>query len=93
MLPLRDDVPANTYPVVTVTIIALNVLVFLYELLLGSKLEYLLLDWAIVPARYTEPDVARHFTIVEQGIPFLSSMFLHGGWVHLLGGARDKSGG
>jgi rhomboid family protein len=85
MLPLRDDIPSRTYPVATVAIIILNVLVFLYELLLGSRLEYWLSDWAIVPLRYTDRDVAGKLTLAEQAAPFLSSMFLHGGWLHLFG--------
>ena len=85
MLPLRDDIPSRTFPVVTLALVFLNGLVFFYELSLGRHLEYLLLDWAIVPLRYTDPDVARHFTIVEQAKPFLTSMFLHGGWLHLIG--------
>jgi membrane associated rhomboid family serine protease len=85
MLPLRDDIPSRTFPAVTISLIVLNVLVFLYELMLGSRLEYLLLDFAVVPARYTDPDVARQFNIIEQAVPFLSSMFLHGGWLHLFG--------
>jgi membrane associated rhomboid family serine protease len=85
MLPLRDDIPSRTVPAITVTIIILNLLVFFYEWSLGLRLEHLLLDWAIVPRRYTDPDVARHFTIPEQAFPFLSSMFLHGGWLHLIG--------
>jgi len=85
MLPLRDDIPSRTFPIVTLMIVLLNGLVFIYELSLGRQLEYLLLDWAIVPLRYTDSDVARHFTIFEEAKPFLTSMFLHGGWLHLIG--------
>jgi membrane associated rhomboid family serine protease len=85
MLPLRDDIPSRTYPAATVAIIAINALIFVYELLVGAQLEYLLLDWGIVPLRYTDPDIATKFTVAEQARPFLSSMFLHGGWLHLLG--------
>src|SRR5687767_3156909 len=85
MLPLRDDIPSRTFPVVTLLIVLLNGLVFFYELSLGRQLEYLLIDWAIIPLRYTDPDWARHFTITEQAKPFLTSMFLHGGWLHLIG--------
>jgi len=85
MLPLRDDIPSRTFPAATITIILLNVVVFFYELMLGSQLEYVLLDWAVVPLRYTDPDISRQFNIVEQARPFLSSMFLHGGWLHLIG--------
>ena len=85
MLPLRDDIPSRRFPVVTLTLIGLNVLAFLWELRLGPRLQDALLLLGIVPVRYTSPDVAALFTWGEQALPFLSSMFLHGGWTHLLG--------
>jgi membrane associated rhomboid family serine protease len=85
MLPLRDNIPSSRFPAATVGIIAINALVFLKELKLGPHLEQMLLDFAIVPARYTQPDVARFFSAPEQIFAFFSSMFLHGGWIHLLG--------
>jgi len=85
MLPLRDNVPANRFPGVTVTLIVLNLLAFFYELKLGAQAETFLMDFGIVPARYTNPDLAHRFTLIEQVSPFLTSMFLHGGWIHVLG--------
>ena len=85
MLPLRDDIPSSRLPFVTVTLIVLNVIVFFQELMLGERLNDALLEWALIPARYTDADVARQFSLVEQILPFFSSMFLHGGWVHLFG--------
>jgi rhomboid family protein len=85
MIPIRDDVPAARFPAVTIAIIAVNVLVFLRELKLGPQLEDLLVSYAIVPARYTNPEVARLFTAPQQVFALFSSMFLHGGWLHLLG--------
>ncbi|HYV26168.1 MAG TPA: rhomboid family intramembrane serine protease, partial [Candidatus Eisenbacteria bacterium] len=85
MIPLRDDIPARQFPAATLGIIVLNVLVFLHELKLGRHLNDLLLAYAIIPARYTYTDVAQQFTVVEQIIPFFASMFLHGGWLHLIG--------
>ena len=85
MLPLRDDIPASRFPAATFGIIAINVVVFLYELSLGPDLENLLLSFAIIPARYTQPEVAQLFTLSQQIFAFFSSMFLHGGWLHLLG--------
>jgi len=85
MLPLRDDVPSRRYPVMTVTIIAVNVAAFLHELGLGRNLEEFLVVWGIVPVRYTVPQVAGLFTRPEQLLAFLTSMFLHGGWLHLFG--------
>lgn len=85
MLPLRDDLPSQRFPVVTLTLIALNGLAFYWELGLGPRLADALLLFGIVPARYTVGEVAALFTWGEQALPFLTSMFLHGGWTHLLG--------
>jgi membrane associated rhomboid family serine protease len=85
MLPLRDDIPSKTFPGVTLAIIFLNVFVFLHEVRLGEGLNDFVLNWSLIPARYTDAFVASHFGLVEQIIPFFSSMFLHGGWAHLLG--------
>jgi membrane associated rhomboid family serine protease len=85
MLPLRDNIPSSRFPTVTVALIIANVLAFLFEVKLGGRVEEFLLDYGIVPVRYTDPGVARHFTPLDQAIPFFSSMFLHGGWLHLIG--------
>jgi hypothetical protein len=85
MFPLRDNIPSRTYPFVTKVLIIANVVVFLYELTLGRQLGLWLTEWALIPVRYTHWGIARHFTLGEQLLPFLSSMFLHGGWVHLIG--------
>src|SRR5690349_1685965 len=85
MIPIRDDIPSSRFPAATLGIIVLNFFVFLHELRLGSRLEDLMVSFAIIPARYTVPDVAAQFTLVQQAFAFLSSMFLHGGWIHLLG--------
>ncbi len=85
MLPLRDNIPSSRFPAVTVGIIVVNVLFFLQELRLGPHLEEMLVSYAIIPARYTVPDIARDYTFSQQIFAFFSSMFLHGGWLHLLG--------
>ncbi len=85
MLPLRDNIPSRRYPVVTWLIILVNLGVFGWELSLGPALGDALLVYGIVPVRYTVPEVARLFSWPEQLLPFLSSMFMHGGWTHLLG--------
>src|SRR4029077_3741442 len=72
MIPLRDTVPSATFPVVNLAIIAANVLVFLYQLSLGPRFEAFLYTYGLVP---------RHFALAS----LLTSMFLHGGWFHLLG--------
>jgi membrane associated rhomboid family serine protease len=73
MIPLRDSQPSYSTPVVTAGIIAANVLVFLYQISLDSfSANYLVHLYGIVPARF-EPST------------LFTSMFLHGGWLHLIG--------
>jgi hypothetical protein len=85
MLPLRDNIPSSRFPAVTLGLIIANVLFFLWELSLGGKLERAFLELAIIPVRYSNPDIAEYFSFREQIVPFFSSMFLHGGWLHLIG--------
>src|SRR2546430_10693812 len=85
MIPIRDDIPSSRFPAVTLGIILLNFVVFLDELKLGPRLEDLMVSFAVIPARYTVPDIAAQFSLAQQIFAFFSSMFLHGGWIHLLG--------
>src|SRR5712692_8878793 len=85
MIPRRDDIPSSRFPAVTLGLIAANTLVFLDELKVGPRLQDMLLDYAVIPARYTDPDVAQLFSSPQQVFAIFSSMFLHGGWIHILG--------
>jgi len=85
MIPIRDDIPSSRFPAITLGIIVVNFLVFLRELKLGNHLEDFLLSYAVIPARYTVPDMAAGFTWPQQIFSFFTSMFLHGGWLHLIG--------
>lgn len=85
MIPIRDAIGSNRFPVINLLIIILNVIAFLWELLQGSNLEQAFFLYGIVPARYSNPGLSADLTTVQQLIPFLASMFLHGGFFHLLG--------
>jgi len=85
MIPIRDNIPSSRFPAVTLSIIVLNTFVFLHELRLGPHLQDWMLEYGIVPLRYTSAEVARLFTFKEQIFAIFSSMFLHGGWLHLIG--------
>ena len=57
MIPFRDDVPARRYPVMTVLIILVNVVVFAYELAVPDRhLEQMILDYGVIPARLMAAD-------------------------------------
>src|SRR5437773_2765123 len=86
VLPIRDNIPSRRFPAITLALIAANTLVFLWELQLGPRmLERAFVELAIIPARYSIPEIAESFSLSEQVLPFFSSMFLHGGWLHLIG--------
>jgi len=72
MIPLRDIIPSRTTPVVTITLIGINVLVFLYELSLGRAVDAFTLYWGLVPAAFS-------------WVTVVTSMFLHGGFMHVAG--------
>jgi len=79
-MPLRDTQQRQRFPAVTVTLIALNMLLFFYELRLGRDLNQFLHSAAFVPAYYFEAGNWFH-----DARAILLSMFLHGGWAHVLG--------
>lgn len=84
MLPLKDDIPSLRFPAITLALILANVAAFLFELTLDERLDQFVMFWGLVPVRYTQSDIARLFSVAEQALPFLTSMFLHGGWLHLI---------
>jgi len=72
MIPLRDTIPSSRFALVNWGLIAANVAVFFFEVSLGDNLEAFIFAHGLVP---------RHFTFAA----LLTSMFLHGGWLHLIG--------
>jgi len=85
MLPIRDTVPSKNYPVVNTALIGINVLVFLVQLSQGPNLNKFVYIYGLVPARYSVPGIAAYFSPGLQLFSLLSFMFLHGGWLHLIG--------
>jgi len=85
MIPLRDTVPSRSFPLMTLALIVVNTLVFLYELELGPALERFLLIYGFVPVRYLYLSETEPWNLPARFVPMFSSMFLHGGWLHLIG--------
>jgi membrane associated rhomboid family serine protease len=76
MFPLGDDnSQRRSFPVITLALIALNVLVFLVELNAGPAF---IQQWAFVPRRFAADPTEQVHTI-------FTGMFMHGGWLHLFG--------
>jgi membrane associated rhomboid family serine protease len=85
MIPLRDNIQSRHYPVVTMGFIGINVVVYFLQMAQGPEFQQFVYTYGLVPARYTMEEVSRHFTTGEQFVALFSFMFLHGGFLHILG--------
>ena len=86
MIPIADDNPARLTPVVTWAIIALCVAVYVWERSFGREMNALLNALGFVPASLFAPQTLRAtYMPVSQGFTILTSMFLHGGVLHVAG--------
>jgi membrane associated rhomboid family serine protease len=86
MFPVGDDQVAGGPPkLVTIGLIALNVLAFLLELGQGSEgaLQSFITAWGVVPREYTTGHDIAPLIPLPFWSTLLTSMFLHGGWMHL----------
>jgi membrane associated rhomboid family serine protease len=73
MFPVSDVIPSRTTPFITIGLIVINALVFLYQLTLpGDAMQQFVGTYALVPAWFSWPTL-------------ITSQFLHGGWMHIIG--------
>lgn len=85
MFPIRDNVPVKTIPFVNFGLIAANGWVFFRELSMGPKaLDKFIFKYGLVPLHYARPELLDKIGLKAYLTPFFSSMFLHGGWMHVL---------
>lgn len=85
MIPLGDSVRARGFPWVNISIIAACVLVFVFELSLGPRLDAFALRWGATPAvisHYLSHGTGRDFAPL---VTLVTALFLHAGWLHLGG--------
>jgi membrane associated rhomboid family serine protease len=86
MLPLKDNVPTRSFPIVTVGLIAVNVVVWIWEFT-GTSVEHDVLRYGYYPCSLEGPCVAPaalvHHLPWYEGV--FTSMFMHGGWLHIGG--------
>jgi membrane associated rhomboid family serine protease len=92
-IPLKDENPTSRFPYVTVFFIALNILIFLYQFFSPQGLNYYVYKMGAIPYEITHFTTVPVFSVESQEPiirllpPFalLASMFIHAGWLHLLG--------
>lgn len=86
MIPLKNLRPREHFPFVTVGIIACNFIVFFYQLTLSPRaLQSFIMTYSLVSVRVQMALAGSHFTLAQGFIPFFTSMFLHAGWLHIIG--------
>lgn len=78
MFPLYDTVRSHKFPFINLLLIAANAFAFYFELQMNSSaLESFIFEWGLIPSNFiSDPS--------NQWITILSSMFLHGGWFHII---------
>jgi len=82
MIPLRDTTKSGSFPIVNTIFIALNIAVFIYEIWFTNDSRLFLYMYGLVPAVVTTD---LEIGIINRVYPFFTSMFLHAGWMHIIG--------
>ena len=87
MIPLRDDNPTKIVPVMTLGLIVLNVLVFLYQMSLEpAGAEVFIYQFGAIPAViFGSQTLPSELVAIPASFSVFTSMFLHGGFMHLIG--------
>lgn len=87
MIPLHDDNPTETMPIVTVALIAACTVIFFYQLSLGPQAEQnLVYQYGAIPAvLFGQEALPRGMAAIPASFSLITSMFLHGGFLHLIG--------
>jgi membrane associated rhomboid family serine protease len=87
MIPLRDDNPSARPPIVTIAIIVICVLVWLWQFSLGSEGgERAIYALGVIPASlFGNIELPAGIALIPPSLTTITSMFMHGGWMHLIG--------
>jgi len=84
VIPLRHTLPHRAAPIITRSLVATNIAVFVMQLFLGPRTELLIQTFGFIPARLVAPE-QWHYATWEVAITLFTSLFIHGGFVHLFG--------
>jgi len=84
VLPLKDNIPTDRFPIITVILICINALVYIYEFLLGPAVDEFLVKYGMTPY-----EITHGVSVYPRAIPvfatLITSMFLHAGLLHVAG--------
>jgi membrane associated rhomboid family serine protease len=86
LIPLKDMTPRRSVPVVTLLLIAVNVIVFIHQISLPPRAADAFIQmYGLVPAKIQYALAGRHYTLQEALLPLFTCMFLHAGYLHIIG--------
>ncbi len=86
MIPISDANTTRRFPIMNWTLIAMNVVVFLYELSLNSRqLDHLISTWGAVPINILYAISHPAQAPVQIWLTLITAQFLHAGWLHIIG--------
>ncbi|MCX5802817.1 MAG: rhomboid family intramembrane serine protease [Proteobacteria bacterium] len=87
MIPLKDNIPTRTFPIITISIIFVNMLVFLWQkiVLYGIEGDIIYRYYGLIPREFMTSLSSRWDLLPYNILTVFTSMFLHGGFLHLGG--------
>jgi len=86
VIPLRNLDPRRSFPIVTLLLILVNVVVFFHQISLPpNAADAFVRAYGLVPAKISLALAGQRYTLAGAFIPLFTCMFLHGGWLHILG--------
>ena len=85
-LPIKDDIPTASFPLVTIGLILANGLIFFHQITLDfAASQRFIFQWGAIPYQITHGEVLHALPSIPLPLTLFSSMFLHGGFLHLIG--------
>lgn len=85
MIPIKDENPTNRFPFITISLIVVNSIIFLYQLSLGRGIETFIYLFGVVPFEVVHNVDLPPLGNIPPLLTLFTSMFLHGGLIHLVG--------
>lgn len=86
MIPLKDMTPRRSVPVITLLLIAANVIVFIHQISLSQAAgDAFVKTYGLTPSHVQLALAGRRYTLEQGFLPFITCMFLHGGFLHIIG--------
>lgn len=85
MIPIRDDNPTQSFPLITVSLIIINFIVYAYEVSLGRELADFFARYGVTPYYLLHSGDDLPSPVAAPGLTLLTSLFIHGGFLHVGG--------